>query len=316
MATITHNFNINDDPRFLFDLSFYPIINIEENNDDIDKRIDVVKNKIQYLDVNILEEYQSKFQLNNISLNEYEWIDFNNPLLCYFIWFTTLTLFKDRNNTQNNLDLQFNFKSLLKLEQPSIFSTNKPIRTFPNFTSNKSTLKSHTIIFIHYTLNELFINNVNDHVNLIKCIKNKYVEFYKSRFFNLTLKENAHRARWTINKLSSVELRFHQEAPLIEYYEFASLAISLFLWDRKSDFEPVNMDQEKYMSKNEYLHKLNLSWNQYIHRENNKRNKVKAYNFEMSTSLSEKIKFLTKKLDKKQNKLIEDLIEKEFEKYK
>ena len=68
------------------------------------------------------------------------------------------------------------------------------------------------------------------------------------------------------------------------------------------------------MSKSAYIHKMNLSWNQYKHREKNKLKKVKAYSFEMEESLQKKIDHLSKALDMKKNKLIEYLIEQEYTK--
>ena len=92
-----------------------------------------------------------------------------------------------------------------------------------------------------------------------------------------------------------------------------SLAISLFLWDQRSLLSTYTLGKEHCVSKSEYLHKLNLSWNQFKHRENNKRNKIKAYNFEMEESLQQKIDYLSRKLNMRKNKLIEHLITKEYE---
>ncbi|WP_427916725.1 hypothetical protein, partial [Vibrio eleionomae] len=53
--------------------------------------------------------------------------------------------------------------------------------------------------------------------------------------------------------------------------------------------------------------------NQHSHRKLNKKNKVKAYNFEMSTDITKKLNELSKHRDKKKNALVQSLIEKAYD---
>ena len=86
------------------------------------------------------------------------------------------------------------------------------------------------------------------------------------------------------------------------------------MWDSNSFYSSLSsLINIERISKSEYLHKINLKWNQHSHRKLNKINNVKAYNFEMSTDITKKLNELSKYHDKKKNSLVQYLIEQAYD---
>jgi hypothetical protein len=309
MEYSSETLNVEKDPRFLFDISLR--LNIDSNQDDIDARFSIAKEAIKKGAVENIQAKKEQFVENNIALSEFGWIDSNDYVARYFIWYLMLLTVQDQSVTFFNitsfLNAGFSFDIAFGTGKQT---ENKP--TIPVFIDQGKTIEKQTIVHLHYILKEKCLTVWNQQETM-DLIKNHILEFKRSNFYKLTHKENRNRAKWTIARLESDGVTLPQKIPHSEKYRSLSLAISLYLWNRASFFEPsIFSGCELSISKSEYVHKLNLSWNQFKHRENNKRKEVKAYNFEMKEALQQKIDYLSKKLDMKKNKLIEHLITKEY----
>jgi len=310
MEYSSETLNVEQDPRFLFNISLR--LNIDSNQDDIDARFSIAKEAIKKGTVENIQAEKEQFVKNNIALSEFGWIDSNDYVARYFIWYLMLLTVQDQDvdffNITNFLNTGFSFDVAFGAGKQT---ENKP--TIPVFIDQGKTIEKQTIVHLHYILKEKCLT-VWSQQEAMDLIKNHILEFKRSNFYKLTHNENRNRASWTIARLESDGVTLPSKIPHSEKYRSLSLAISLYLWNRASFFEPsIPSGCESNISKSEYVHKLNLSWNQFKHRENNKRNKVKAYNFEMEESLQQKIDYLSKKLGMKKNKLIEHLVTKEYE---
>ncbi|MBY8057072.1 hypothetical protein [Vibrio fluvialis] len=309
MEDLVETFKVDSDPRFLFDLSF--TLDITGEQDDIEERIAIAKDVVRKGKVEALKQKKDRFAESHVALSEYEWIDFRDYETRYFVWYFTLLCFRHKTNSteQLNLNLNMGFNTVFANGQFDRVTT----ITVPSFRENDSKPQMHTIIYLHY----FFLKDEVDaklQKKLLDAIKKKYLEFRRSPFFKLTLEDNRDRAQWTESRLVDDGYYLPFEIPVSEKAHRLSLAISLFLWDQSSQFS-INTSGEKcIVGKSAYVHKLNLSWNQYKHREKNKLKKVKAYSFEMEESLQKKIDHLSKALDMKKNRLIEYLIEQEYTK--
>lgn len=306
MEYSSETLNVEQDPRFLFDISFF--LNIDSNQDDIDARLSIAKEAVKKGDVANIQEKKECFARNNIAMSEYNWIDTRDYTTCYFIWYCLLISIRAKSKTNEETQVSItDFEAVFSQSSFDLLTVYVP--TFPSETSK---LKTHTIIFLHYLFTTSKIINASAQKSVMDEIKKQYLDFKRSHFFKLTNDENRDRASWTLSKLESNSAFLPVEIPSSNTAQNLSLAISLFLWGKNSFFKHSIYFDESSVSKSEYLHKLNLSWNQFKHRENNKRNKIKAYNFEMEESLQQKIDYLSKKLDMKKNKLIEHLVTKEY----
>ncbi|EPS4453919.1 hypothetical protein VV99796_01496 [Vibrio vulnificus] len=309
MASVVENINVDSDPRFLFDVSFE--LDIVSNQDDIDLRIDIAKDAVRKGKVEDLKQKRNRFAESNVALSEYEWIDFRDYETCYFVWYFMLLGFRcETNNTKLlNMNLNMDFKTVFANSHLGRITT----ITVPSFRENNSKSKMHTILYLHYLFSE---NKVDAKLQkeLLDTLKRRYLEFRQSAFFKLTLEDNRDRAQWTESRLENDGIFLPIEIPVSAKAHSLSLAISFFFWDQSSQFSINTSGEEHIVGKSVYVHKLNLSWNQYKHREKNKLKKVKAYSFEMEESLQKKIDHLSKALDMKKNRLIEYLIEQEYTK--
>ncbi|CAE6925194.1 hypothetical protein NOW39_004381 [Vibrio parahaemolyticus] len=307
MANLIKTLNVEHDPRFLFDVSFE--IRIDSNQDDIDARIMIAKDAVKKDSEGCLQTLKDKFVISNIAISEYDWIDTRDYVSTYFIWYCMLLVVRSNNKQDTEAKDISDFEVIFS---PIAFDVLTGY--VPKFPSDTSKWKEHTIIFLHYLFKEAGIQDAVAQQRAMNEIKNKYLDFKRSHFFKLTKEENKDRAEWTKNKLESDGAFLPFEIPASNNADNLSLAISLYLWNSRSPFKASIFDEEMNISKSAYVHKLNLSWNQYKHREKNKLKKVKAYSFEMEESLQKKIDHLSKALDMKKNRLIEYLIEQEYTK--
>ncbi|HCH1302869.1 TPA: hypothetical protein NKR83_004111 [Vibrio parahaemolyticus] len=307
MANLIQTFNVEHDPRFLFDVSFE--ITIDSNQDDIDARIMIAKDAVKKDSEGCLQRLKDNFVIRNIALSEYDWIDTRDYVSSYFIWYCMLLVVRCNNKQDTKA------KNISDFDVVFSTSANDAVVGYvPKFSPHASKWKMHTTIFLHYLFKETGIQDALKQQEAMNEIKNKYLDFKRSPFFKLTKEENEDRAEWTKNKLESDGAFLPFEIPASNNTANLSLAISLYLWSSSSFFKASLLYDEKNMSKSAYIHKMNLSWNQYKHREKNKLKKVKAYSFEMEESLQKKINHLSRVLDMKKNKLIEYLIEQEYTK--
>ena len=306
MAKIIETPHTESDPRFLFEISLPMDVG---NHRDIDSRINIARAKIEGTTDTTFKEKKAEFVQKNTNINAYEWIDFSDEVACYFMWYLLVITSQDIKNGNKKPNKSFNFNTNAVFVDTVSFLKHVSIPSFPNRTSK---FRNHTIVFLHYLFFEADMNG-DEQREALTSIKEKYLEFKRSPFFKLTLNDNKDRAQWIEKKLESDGFRLSHEIPVSNKMHSLSLAISLFLWDQRSLLSTYTLGKEHCVSKSEYLHKLNLSWNQFKHRENNKRNKIKAYNFEMEESLQQKIDYLSRKLNMRKNKLIEHLITKEYE---
>ncbi|MFS1939279.1 hypothetical protein [Vibrio splendidus] len=309
MASIVETLHVEHDPRFLFEVSFD--IDLDSNQDDIDSRIEIAKNALKGHPSNELEKRKKIFTQSHIALSEYGWIDHSDYVTRYFIWYLMLLTVRSQSintsNINNLLSSGFDFKIAFGRDEQV-----EKTPSIPGFIDKGSKVDIHTIICLHYLFLEKDLDATNQQ-KALDFIKKQILGFNRSNFYKLTQKENQSRAKWTIARLENDGVTLPFKIPHNEKCRSLSLAISLYLWNRASFFEPsIFSSSESSISKSEYVHKLNLSWNQFKHRENNKRKRVKAYNFEMEESLQQKIDYLSKKLDMKKNKLIEHLVTKEY----
>tara|TARA_Y100000588_G_scaffold322786_1_gene355060 strand:+ start:318 stop:1256 length:939 start_codon:yes stop_codon:yes gene_type:complete len=305
MAKIIEAPYSESDPRFLFEISLPMDVGSYR---DIDSRINIAKAKIEGTTDTTFKERKAEFVQENANINAYEWINFSDEVACYFMWYLLVITSQDikNGNKKPNKSLTFDtnaiFVDTISFCQPG---------SIPSFPNRASKFKNHTIVFLHYLFFKADIKG-DEQREALTLIKEKYLDFKRSQFFKLTLNDNKDRAQWIEKKLESDGFRLSHEIPISNKIHTLSLAISLFLWDQRSLLSIHTLGKERCVSKSEYLHKLNLSWNQFKHRENNKRKKIKAYNFEMEESLQQKIDYLSKKLGMKKNKLIEHLVTKEY----
>ncbi|ELA8134747.1 hypothetical protein [Vibrio vulnificus] len=310
MASIVENINVDSDPRFLFDVSF--VLDIVSNQDDIDLRIDIAKDAVRKGQVEDLKQKRNRFAESNVALSEYEWIDNSDYVTRYFLWYLLRLTLQDesvgRFSFHSGSDLSFEFDTAFGRK-----SIDKSKSSIPSFVEKGPMVRIHTIIFLHYLLSEKNLKDVGQK-GAMEAIKKLILGFKRSHFYKLTEEENQSRAAWTRNKLENDGVVLPLEIPLNEKCRNLSLAISLYLWGKSYPFPSSMFGIGSHVSKSEYVHKLNLSWNQYKHREKNKIKKVKAYSFEMEESLQKKIDHLSKALDMKKNRLIEYLIEQEYTK--
>ncbi|MFZ3526555.1 hypothetical protein [Vibrio harveyi] len=309
MEDLVETFKVDSDPRFLFDVSFE--LGIVSNQDDIDARIAIAKDAVRKGKVEDLKQKRNRFAESNVALSEYEWIDFRDYETCYFVWYFTLLCFRHKTNSTKQLNMNLN------MDFNTVFANSHLDRattiTVPSFRENDSKSKMHTIIYLHYLFSETKVD-AELQKELLDALKRRYLEFRRSAFFKLTLEDNRDRAQWTESRLENDGIFLPIEIPVSEKAHSLSLAISFFFWDQSSQFSINTSGEEHIVGKSAYVHKLNLSWNQYKHREKNKLKKVKAYSFEMEESLQKKIDHLSRALDMKRNRLIEYLIEQEYTK--
>ncbi|EJE8537793.1 hypothetical protein M5215_001447 [Vibrio vulnificus] len=306
MENIIENVNIDSDPRFLFDVS--SMMKLLPTQKDIDSRIMIAKKAVWSSSVEDVEEKRRQFLKNNVALVTYEWIDFSDFVTCYFIWYFMLLTIRDKSDKEIDKRLSFSVDVAFVDNMFDIIH-----RDIPRFPEQTSKFKVHTIIFLHFLFSETKTYGISQR-EFLDAIKRKFLEFRRSPFFRLTLEDNEDRALWTEERLNNDRLKLPQEIPATKKAHSLSLAISLFLWDQSSQFSINTSGEEHIVGKSVYVHKLNLSWNQYKHREKNKLKKVKAYSFEMEESLQKKIDHLSRALDMKKNRLIEYLIEQEYTK--
>lgn len=310
MEGLVETFKVDSDPRFLFDVSFE--LGIVSNQDDIDARIAIAKDAIREGKVPNLQKEMDCFVASHVSLSEYEWIDNSDYVTRYFLWYLLRLTLQDESVGQfsflSGLDLSFEFDTAFGRK-----SIDKSKSSIPNFVEKGPMVRIHTIIFLHYLLSEKNLKDVGQK-GAMEAIKKLILGFKRSHFYKLTEEENQSRAAWTRNKLENDGVVLPLEIPLNEKCRNLSLAISLYLWGKSYPFPSSIFGIDSHVSKSEYVHKLNLSWNQYKHREKNKLKKVKAYSFEMEESLQKKINHLSRVLDMKKNRLIEYLIEQEYTK--
>lgn len=309
MKNSAKTLNVEQDPRFLFDTSF--AFKIDSKQDNIDARIIIAKEAVKKGAVENIQGKKEWFVCNHLATTEYSWIDNDDYVTRYFIWYLMLLTVRSTSvspfNILSFLKSGFQFKVAFGMDEQT---EKKP--SIPSFVDKGHKLEIQTIIFLHYIFREKSLHDYNQQ-EAMDLIRNLILEFKRSNFYKLAQKENRNRSKWTIARLENDGVTLPFKIPHNEKCRSLSLAISLYLWHRASFFEPsIFGSSESSISKSEYVHKLNLSWNQFKHRENNKRKKVKAYNFEMEESLRQKIDYLSKKLDMKRNKLIEHLVTKEY----
>ncbi|WP_158141330.1 hypothetical protein [Vibrio furnissii] len=301
---------VDSDPRFLFDMSF--TFDIASNQDDINSRILMAQIALKGIPSSKRDEWRRGFIERSIALSEYEWIDNSDYVTRYFIWYLMLLVIRskslDASKLNKFLSSGFDFDIAFGMDEQT---TTKP--SIPSFIETGSKIETHTIIFLHYIFREKNLQAISQQ-NAMDSIKRLILGFKSSHFYKLTEKENQNRAKWTREKLKNDLVVLPFKIPISERYHNLSLAISLYLWNRNSPFKASFFYDEQNISKSEYIHRLNLSWNQYKHRERNKLKKVKAYSFEMEESLQQKIDHLSRALDMKKNRLIEYLIEQEYTK--
>ncbi len=164
----------------------------------------------------------------------------------------------------------FNFESLF----PSVENKNYNINlSVPEFDIKSKTKKTISIILIHNSIRHM---NINNQGNTIQFIKNKYAEFRRSKFFEYTHDKNQDKANWFLSQINNDGVNLPQEAPPINKLQQYALSISLFFWDSNSfyssSYSLINIER---ISKSEYLHKINLKWNQHSHRKLNKKTMLK-----------------------------------------
>ncbi|EMQ2878373.1 hypothetical protein V9N52_003688 [Vibrio navarrensis] len=310
MDNLVETFKVDSDPRFLFDVSF--VLDIASNQDDIDARIAISKEAVRQGKVPHLQKNMDYFVVSHVPLSEYDWIDNGDYVTRYFLWYLLRLVLQDESvgqfSLQSKLDLSFEFDTAFGMK-----SNDESKPSIPSFVEKGPMVRIHTIIFLHYLFSEKNLKDVGQK-GAMEAIKKSILGFKRSHFYKLTEEENQSRAEWTRNKLENDGVVLPLEIPLNEKCRNLSLAISLYLWGKSYPFPSSILGIDSHVSKSEYVHKLNLSWNQYKHREKNKLNKVKAYSFEMEESLQKKIDHLSRSLDMKKNRLIEYLVEQEYTK--
>lgn len=296
------------DPRFLMDIVI-PGQQFNNKNSDINWKIE--KTKILLKNDKHLISKTALFNFNNnyISLNSFDWIDDDDIIVNYFIWY--LFLLRKSSSMEEQRFLKFNFESLF----PSIGNINYKINlSIPEFNIKSKIKKTISIILIHDSIRFM---NLSNQENTIKSIKNKYIEFRHSKFFEYTHDKNQDKANWFLTQINNDGVNLPQEVPPINKLQHYALSISLFFWDSNSFYSsPYSLIDIERVSKSEYLHKMNLKWNQHSHRKLNKKNNVKAYNFEMSTDITKKLNELSKHHDKKKNAFVQHLIEQAYKEMK
>lgn len=293
------------DPRFLIDI-IIPGQQFNNKNSDINWKIEKTKKLLKNDKHYVSKIALFNFNNNYISLNRFDWIDDDDIVVNYFIWY--LFLLRKSSSIEEQRLLTFNFESLF----PSITNTNQMFNSsVPEFDIKSKTKKTISIILIHDSIRYM---NINHQEITIKLIKNKYIEFRRSKYFEYTYDKNQDKANWFLTQLNNDGVNLPQEVPPINKLQQYALSISLFLWDSNSFYSSLSsLINIERISKSEYLHKINLKWNQHSHRKLNKRNNVKAYNFEMSTDITKKLNELSKYHDKKKNSLVQYLIEQAYD---
>lgn len=286
------NSSIND-PRFLLDLTMGNDFNTI-NSSSLENTKKLIKdNKIE----GIKELYfKERFiQLSDINLNE-----FTDQKSIYFLWFIMViyTKWSYQIESPNNLFL----KPSLIFEKINLVASeiSPSSEYFLAYSDSKEKINENAYMYLHLILKALNINKQSQ-FSFIKRINELHSQFKKSNIFKLTLNNNKDRAEWIINKIEDYNIRIIREGITNFKYKYHSLAISLFLWNEKelltdSDgtIDIFALNNNTCISKSSLLHKLNLAWNQHSHRKLNKVNKVKAYNFEMSTDITKKLNELSK----------------------
>lgn len=292
-----------NDPRFLFDIHL-PIKFTEQKNLDINWKIEKTKELISKKRKIINQEHIHSFNNNYIPLDQFDWIDNNDTVMNYFIWHICLMQKSSSNNSLNILS--FNFDEIFPLH----IYTNINFR-IPEFNIDSKKLKDTSIVLIHAVIRRNSMN-IQKQYKLINLIKNKYHEFKKSNFFIYTLEENKERANWFLKTLNKDNVNLPSDISTNEKIQRYALATCLFFWNKNSPYTSPFYN-ENFIYKSEFIHKINLKWNQHSHRKLNKKNKVKAYNFEMSTDIAKKLNELSKYHDKKKNALVQSLIEQAYD---
>ena len=293
------------DPRFLFETVITEQL-FNNKNSDINWKIEKTKRLLENNRNLISKSALFNFNNSHVSLNSFDWIDGDDIIANYFIWY--LFLLRKSSSIEEQRLLNFNFESLF----PSITNTNQMFNfPVPEFDIKSKTKKTMSIILIHDSIRFMDINHQEI---TIKSIKNKYIEFRRSKYFEYTYDKNQDKANWFLTQLNNDGVNLPQEVPPINKPQQYALSISLFLWDSNSFYSSLSsLINIERISKSEYLHKINLKWNQHSHRKLNKINNVKAYNFEMSTDITKKLNELSKYHDKKKNSLVQYLIEQAYD---
>ncbi|WP_342607753.1 hypothetical protein [Vibrio tritonius] len=303
-----------NDPRFLLDLTMGDNFNTINFSSLESKKKLIKENKTEGIKEKELRFKERFIQLSDINLNE-----FTDQESIYFLWFIMViyTKWSHQIESPNNLFLKPSL--IFEKIKPVAQETSPSNKFFLDYSDSKEKINENAYLYLHLILENLNINKQSQ-FSFIKRINELYFQFKKSNNFKLTLNDNKERAEWISNKLEDYNIRLIRDGVINSKYKYHSLAISLFLWDEKellrdSDgtIDILGLNNSTCISKDSLLHKLNLAWNQHSHRKLNKVNKVKAYNFEMSTDITKKLNELSKYHDKKKNSLVQYLIEQAYD---
>ncbi|EGR0056188.1 hypothetical protein M2H05_16200 [Vibrio vulnificus] len=294
MATITTIYNLDNDPRCAYELGLES--GLDKKNHDIETIIGIGKRDLPKLS----QSYIEKFMARNVALNQFQWIDHKDKAVVYFIFYVVTLLQRSTNKKRLEIPFDVCFRDI---NESLFYELSKK-----NLSFNRNKYSSESVIYIH----DFFISEritQPEQEKFLMLLKDTFLSFKRSPFFKLLDPDNRERAVWTLQQIELKNRTVPAIAPTDDYYRLLSLAISLFIWDKNTDFK---LSEDGRIGKSEFIHKLNLAWNQHKHRQYNKLNKIKAYQFEMKCDLQEKIEALTQHYSINKNTLIEKLINEAF----
>ncbi|MFM2579803.1 hypothetical protein [Vibrio fortis] len=269
---------------------------------------EIFKNKKSHNEINeFIERIQNEYVSTHIEQSELDWIENNNTLMCYILWsiikLTTLYRIKNSKNifvetTITKDSLSFSHNEIFNSSIFSLATTENRLYNFPN--RNK---KERLIELIDS------IPLVKDRKrSLIKEIQGKYLELKNSDYLTWIDENDNNQTEWIISYLKRNKLNIDALSSngVSSYYAIVS---SFFLWDYKSIHEVCG-------SKDMFIFKIRKAWNQKKHRDNNKKKKKKEYNILMSDDIGDKMDFIAESHESKKNKIVEMLINKEYQRLK
>lgn len=254
-----------------------------------------------------IERIQNEYISTHIEQSELDWIENNNTLMCYMLWsiikLITIYRIKNSNNTFvettiTEENLSFSYNEIFDTSTFSLVMTENELYNFPNINKKERLIDIIDSIPLEKDRKKL----------LIKEIQKKYIELKNSDYLNWIDETDNSQYEWIISYLKRYKLNVDALSSngVSSYY---AIVISFFLWDYRSIHEVGG-------SKDMFIFKIRKAWNQKKHRDNNKKKKKKEYNILMSDDIGDKMDFIAESHDSRKNKIVEMLINKEYQRLK
>ncbi|EJE3288667.1 hypothetical protein M4F77_003698 [Vibrio alginolyticus] len=316
---ITNNIVTTNDPRIIrhFERRIFvgdSATSLKAREDlPLNSRVDDINREILKTKANVNEINSYISKLNNEFINSYiqrssfDWIENNNTLMCYILWSILKLLTTNKINAFNKFyserkitkeDLSFSHDEIFSSSFFTLTITENDLCIFPNKNKKEKIIE----------LVDSLDLNIEMKLNLIKAMQEKYLEIQEADYLGWIDEKDNVQPGWIISylKKNKLNIDFLVSNGISSYYAIVS---SFFLWDYKSIHEVCG-------SKDMFIFKVRKAWNQKKHRDNNKKKKKKEYNILMSDDIGYKMEFIAESHESKKNKVVEMLINKEYQRLK